>query len=389
MTSIQDIVDAVANPYTPWRTLKGLEIKCEDDMPQYITGNASVIFTVMHNNRRKILKCYKGHNPHLPAIYGKEFHPTELCVSNIMGQHFWIDCLLTDYIEGCTLHEKLCQHLTAEELGRLATAFDKMAGELLQMERAHGDIKPENIIVGYDGSMTLIDWDAAYVPALKGKIAVETGTAAYQHPLRDQEFFDKHIDNYSIALISTLLHAYATSPDMAEYYREHHHPQAHPREIYHPRSSYSHRRNLSSNKSDNGDWLYSVLDLFARKCMPRQYHIARLLRDNTPQLFTLKRLFFPPETLPTYDEQEIEANVWNGLWGYSAPKGWAIVPLFDECQDPKDGVLQVRLAEYKHLLKGNGDIITSLDAAIKVKIRHGVIYFSHSSKEQPFKEIIL
>lgn len=388
MTSIQDIVDAVANPYTPWRTLKGLEIKCEDDMPQYITGNASVIFTVMHNNRRKILKCYKGHNPHLQAIYGKEFHPAELCVSNIMGQRFRIDCLLTDYIEGCTLHEKLCQHLTAEELGRLATAFDKMAGELLQMERAHGDIKPENIIVGYDGSMTLIDWDAAYVPALSGNEAFETGTAAYQHPLRSKEHYDKHIDDYSIAMISTLLHAYATSPDMAEYYRKHHRPQTHPKEMCFQRIGYHYMQHMNSGTLNN-DWLHSVLDLFARKCMPQQYHIARLLRDNTPRLFTLKRLFFPPETLPTYDEQEMEANVWNGLWGYSTPKGWAIAPLFDECMDPKEGVLQIRLAEYKHLLRCNGKIITSISAATKAKVRNGVIYLSHNNKEQPFKEIIL
>lgn len=389
VTSIHNIVDAVANPNTPWRTLKGLDIVCNEEGPLYVTGNASVIFTAFHNGQKKILKCYTSHNPYLRAIYGKEFRPAELCVSDIAGRRFWVDCLLSDYIEGVTLHEKLCQKLSSEELQHLAESFDAMATVLLAEERAHGDIKPENIIVCPDGEFRPIDWDAAFVPALQGRQALETGTAAYQHPLRTTALFDKHIDDYSIAFLSTLLHAYAAVPDMAEYYRQHHQPQIHPREIYRSRLDYNYVRNILSGSTMQGDWLHTVMDMFAERCMPRQYHIARMLHDSSPQLFLLQRLFSVPETLPCYDEEQMEANVWHGLWGYSTDAGWAIAPLFDECNDPREGVLQVRLAEYKHLLRCNGEKIATVKASTKVKIRHGVISLSHSSQESPFKEIIL
>ena len=87
-----------------------------------------------------------------------------------------------------------------------------MAVGLLDREYAHGDLKPENIIVTPDGDMRAIDWDAAFTPELAGNPAPETGTAAYQHPLRTNELFDKHIDDYSIAMLSTMLHAAASTP---------------------------------------------------------------------------------------------------------------------------------------------------------------------------------
>ncbi len=366
VTSINDIVDALANPYTPWRTLRGVEVVCCDGMPQFFTGNASVIFRIRHEGKQKILKCYTRRNTHLQAIYGKAFRPAELGVSNILGQRHWVDCLIMDYVEGITLHETLCKPLTSRELQRLATAFDDFAMNLLEKDYAHGDLKPENIIVGEDGTMHAIDWDAAYVPALQGSRAMETGTAAYQHPLRTAELYDKHIDDYSIAFISTLLHAYSTDPRQAEYYRLHHQPQAHPREITRTRPNYNFVHQLHIGTTPERSWLDSTLDSFAARCMARQYRIARLLYDNTPQLFALKRLLTP---IPTTSSRDIEANVAHGLWGYSATEGWVIAPYFDECNDPKEELLLVRLGAYKHLLSMDGKPLFSTPATTKIKIK--------------------
>ena len=383
MISIANIVSAVANPYTPWRTLGGIDVVYNGDMPLYFTGNASVIFTVFWQGQKKVLKCYTRRNPYLKAIYGKRFLAGELCVSDIMGRRHWVDCLLSDYIEGVTLHEKLCQSLTHTELSAIATAFDLMACNLLEQEFAHGDLKPENIIVCPDGQMKAIDWDAAFVPALSGNKAQETGTTAYQHPLRNMELYDKHIDDYSIAYLSTILHAYAANPDMAKFYQQNHHPQQHPRDIYRTRLNYKH----ISSASTTPDWLDTILDMFAARGMARQYHVARMLRDSAPQLFSLRRIFTPLDTIPATND--MEANVWHGLWGYSNDKGWVIEPLFDECYDPRDGVLQVRLGQYKHLLKYNGEIITTTAASTKIKIRHSVAYLTLPNEDKPFSEIIL
>ncbi|MBR5333961.1 MAG: protein kinase [Alistipes sp.] len=368
MVSISDIVDALANPYTPWRSLRNVEVVCCDGMPQYFTGNASVIFHIRLNGDIKILKCYTRRNAHLKAIYGERFLPAELCVSNILGQRHWIDCLVADYVEGSTLHEMLCQPLNKHQLQLLAEEFDRFAADLLDKEYAHGDLKPENIIVCKDGTMRAIDWDAAFVPTLNGNKALEIGTAAYQHPQRTTEHYDKHIDDYSIAFISTLLHAYATDPKQAEHYRQHHEPQAHPRDITLTKPNYNFVHHLHIGTTPERNWLDDTLDLFASLCMARQYCIARLLRDNTPHLFSLKRLF-KLTTVPSSKRNLMEADVSHGLWGYSIDGKWIIAPYFDECNDPKEELFLVRLGNYKHLLSLDGKRLFTTPASTKIRIK--------------------
>lgn len=379
MTSINDIVDALANPYTPWRTLRGVEVVYRDDMPLFFSGNASVIFRIRHEGKDKILKCYTRRNANLQTIYGSMYHPAELGVSNIFGQRHWVDCLLIDYIEGETLHERLCKPLSSNELHELASAFDHFAADLLTKEYAHGDLKPENIIVGEDGMMHAIDWDAAYTPALQGSRATETGTAAYQHPLRTVELFDKHIDDYSITFISTLLHIYAIDPAQAEYYRLHHEPQVHPRQIARAKANYNFVHQLHVGTMPEKSWLDKTLDSFAMRGMARQYRIARLLYDNTPQLFALKRLMSPP---PTITSLNMEADVMHGLWGYSAAGKWVIAPYYDECNDPKDEILQVRLGAYKHLLSLDGKLLYTTPATTKIRIKGNNIIICEGEHER-------
>lgn len=231
MHTIADIVDAVASPYAEWRTLRDVKPEMRDGRPVYVTGNAAVSFRVWHEGRLKMLKCYTRPNERLGAIYGEQFHPRELTVRNIVGRAAIIDCLLTDYIEGRTLDEALAAAQTAEECQLLAQGFDRLAAEILSSGRAHGDLKPENIIEGEDGRQHAIDWDAAFVERFAGEKALEIGTAAYQHPERGVEMYDGHIDDYSIAMISTLLHLAAVDPAVVEHYRKYHEPPFLPRDI--------------------------------------------------------------------------------------------------------------------------------------------------------------
>ena len=168
MLSIADIVDAVAFPFSVWRTLGGLVPDMRDGRPVYVAGNAAVSFRVAYSGERKMLKCYTRTNENLKAIYGAAYHAKELCVIDMVGRHHWVDCLLMDYVEGRTLDEAICAATTEEEFVALAAGFDRMACELLAQERAHGDLKPENIIVRDDGAMVAIDWDNALFRALRG-----------------------------------------------------------------------------------------------------------------------------------------------------------------------------------------------------------------------------
>lgn len=100
MISIADIVDTLANDFPSWRTLSDVRPHLRDGRPIYVTGNAAVTFFVRHKGREKILKCYTRDNPHLATIYGDAFRPRELRVFNMMNRSDFVDCLLTDRIEG-------------------------------------------------------------------------------------------------------------------------------------------------------------------------------------------------------------------------------------------------------------------------------------------------
>ena len=53
-------------------------------------------------------------------------------------------------------------------MGMLCYRFCKMAAWLRSQLFAHGDIKPDNIIVRPDGSLSLVDYDGMFVPSMKG-----------------------------------------------------------------------------------------------------------------------------------------------------------------------------------------------------------------------------
>ena len=333
--TILDIVDAVAAPYTVWRTLHGIEPLCHNGRPIYICGNASVLFQVRHEGRQKMLKCYTRKHPYLQDIYSAEFHPRELHVISFSGDQAWVDCLLYDRIKGETLDDVLCHTSQPEDYTRLAESFDRLANKLLASERKHGDLKPENIIVAPDGDMHPIDFDSAFIPILAGKVSAEVGTAAYQHPARTYALFDEHIDDYSIAFISTLLHAAALDPVILKDFSTTHEPPFMPRDIISGKCSV----------------INEMIEQFAQRGDATRYRIARMLSSQWPRLFNIRAtiIYANSENLViTSDDATLEQE--NGLWGCRNDKGWIIPPLYDSGFDPTEGYMVASLGGYTHLL---------------------------------------
>ena len=338
MLTIANIVDAVAFPFTVWRTLQGIEPEMQDGRPRYVTGNAAVSLPVRYQGRRYMLKCYTRPSDRLPAIYGEAFRPKELCVVDFAGRYHWVDCLLAEYVEGRSLDEVLCEATTEEEFSSLAREFDRMAGEILRSERAHGDLKPENIIVREDGSMVAIDWDAAFVPMFKGMRAVEIGTAAYQHPRRDTAFYDKHLDDYSVAFISTLLHFAALRPDVMEHYRQHREPP------FTPVSLISGGRALTAA-------LHSIVEEFARRGMAREYQVAMMLGSQYVRLYDMAEVFScKAMTMTDLEGAELEMND-KGRWGVLLGNEWILPPLYTSGIGLSEGVALMELGAYRHFVR--------------------------------------
>ena len=130
--------------------------------------------------------------------------------------------LLMDWVDGETMEAYIAANYRNQSaMSMLSYRFGKMAAWLRSQSFAHGDVKPDNIIVRPDGSLTLVDYDGMFVPSMKGSQSPTIGTRDFSHPLRTVDDFDETIDDFSLASIalslkaismkSTLLDIYGTS----------------------------------------------------------------------------------------------------------------------------------------------------------------------------------
>lgn len=127
--------------------------------------------------------------------------------------------LLMDWVEGKTLDKYLRENLGDKyALETLAYRFSQLAQWLMPKPFAHGDLKPDNILVREDGTLVLVDYDGMYVPAMKGQKARELGSPDFRHPLRTDGDFDEHIDDFSLVTILLSLKAISVNPALLEEY---------------------------------------------------------------------------------------------------------------------------------------------------------------------------
>ena len=116
--------------------------------------------------------------------------------------------LLMDWIDGETMENYIAENYQDNyAMAMLCYRFCKMAAWLRSQPFAHGDIKPDNIMVRPDGSLTLIDYDGMFVPAMKGQKSPTIGTKDFSHPLRTVDDFNETIDDFALASIALSLKA--------------------------------------------------------------------------------------------------------------------------------------------------------------------------------------
>ena len=127
--------------------------------------------------------------------------------------------LLMDWIDGETMENYIAENYQDNyAMAMLCYRFCKMAVWLRSQPFAHGDIKPDNIMVRPDGSLTLIDYDGMFVPAMKGQKSPTIGTKDFSHPLRTVDDFDETIDDFALASISLSLKAISLKPSLLDEY---------------------------------------------------------------------------------------------------------------------------------------------------------------------------
>ena len=127
--------------------------------------------------------------------------------------------LLMDWIEGETMETYIADHyMDNHAMSMLCYRFCKMAAWLRSQPFAHGDIKPDNIMVRSDGTLTLVDYDGMFVPAMKGQKSPTIGTKDFSHPLRTIDDFDETIDDFALASIALSLKAISLNPSLLNEY---------------------------------------------------------------------------------------------------------------------------------------------------------------------------
>ena len=127
--------------------------------------------------------------------------------------------LLMDWIEGETMETYIADHyMDNYAMSMLCYRFCKMAAWLRSQPFAHGDIKPDNIMVRPDGTLTLVDYDGMFVPAMKGQKSPTIGTKDFSHPLRTIDDFDETIDDFALVSIALSLKAISINPSLLDEY---------------------------------------------------------------------------------------------------------------------------------------------------------------------------
>lgn len=231
---ISEYRDAILSAEDNFKELSSLRPVLDRNRdPVMSSGNFAVIFKMRDKKDGKLyaVKCFIKEQERRNESYIKIADELEYMTSSYivpiryLEEELFVDSeqcdseefpvVLMDWVEGQTLSNYIEQHIDSRyDLEMLSYRFNCMAAWLQTQPFAHGDLKPDNILVREDGSLVLVDYDGMFVSSMKGEPAREIGSPDYRHPLRTYKDFDENIDDFSIAVISLSLRAIALSPEL-------------------------------------------------------------------------------------------------------------------------------------------------------------------------------
>lgn len=355
MFTLSQYLFSLNDPYGLFRSLEGLTPERDTEGRLcYSVGNAAVSFRVQYRGTRWALRCYFQPPKRLERIYGEHYYPRELFLYDTPPHGQWVSVVLTPWVEGEPLADAIHKAATAHDKARLTTLsalFDALACELLDAPWAHGDLKPENIIIDPDDGLHLIDRDAMFLPEMLGECSPELGTAAFQHPARTASDFDSTIDDFSVALISTALHALSLDPTLYD--------------------RYGNRDGLliDTQNITTDPALQEILQLYEHQGDGIRYRIARtLLRRRPATLLCRELIHLLGKPFAAVEEEVPELYFSNeGLWGFRTPERIVIPPLYDNGYDFTEGLAAVRLGRSWHFIDRTGAVVLSCPPCEDVK----------------------
>lgn len=234
--TISDYITAIRSAEDNLDKLSHLHPVLDDNgNPVMSSGNFAVVFKMTDGTKNYAMKCFmreqEGRNEAYrmiaeeleyvssPYIADIKYYEKELFVDSQATQETDFPVLLMDWVDGIPLDKYIAGNINdIYILKMMAYQFGKHAGWLLTQPFAHGDLKPDNILVTPEGLPVLVDYDGMYVPAMEGQKARELGSPDYRHPQRTDDDFNEHIDDFALASIALSLKAISLAPSFLSRY---------------------------------------------------------------------------------------------------------------------------------------------------------------------------
>ena len=204
--------------------------------PYHSSGAFAVVFKMKDEQTGKCyaLKCFTEEQEGRAEAYRQIADELEFVDSSYITSVKYLDkeifvdssceedefpVLLMDWIDGETMENYIAEnYLDNYAMAMLCYRFCKMAAWLRSQPFAHGDIKPDNIMVRPDGNLTLVDYDGMFVPAMKGQKSPTIGTKDFSHPLRTVDDFDETIDDFALTSIALSLKVISMNSKLLDTY---------------------------------------------------------------------------------------------------------------------------------------------------------------------------
>ena len=201
--------------------------------PMMAIGDSSVVFKLQDVNTMRLyaVKCFTQEQPQRAEHFQKiaermerssspyllrfRYLEREFFVDTTQSDEEYFPVLLMDWTEGITLDTYLKTHLhDCYALQLLTFRFCRMSAWLLSQPFAHGNLKPDNILVKEDGSLVLVDYDGIFVASLSGQPPREPASPDFSHPSHTLTTYDEHLDDFPIATIALSLKAISLQPSL-------------------------------------------------------------------------------------------------------------------------------------------------------------------------------
>ncbi len=244
---ISEYIESIKDAEYNFEKLSNLRPVLDNEgLPIMSSGNFAVVFKMTDEQTGKFhaVKCflkdqegraeaYRMISDELGHVNSSFLTPIkyldkELFVDTGNSEETEFPVLLMDWIDGDTLDKYVINNkYDGYKLSCLVYCFYELSMWLLSQPFAHGDLKPDNIIVKNDGNLVLIDYDGMFVPEMFGQEPREQGSPNYRI-CRDNKHgrltilnpFSKRIDDLAIIHILLSLRVYSIYPYLIREHKE-------------------------------------------------------------------------------------------------------------------------------------------------------------------------